>query len=34
MQIKLKTEYKIAEKKGKLSKHLNKFVSIFVLNRF
>ena len=29
MQIKLKTEYKIAEKKGKLSKHLKKFTFNF-----
>ena len=29
MKIKLKTEYKIAEKKGKLSKHLKKFTFNF-----
>ena len=29
MQIKLKTEYKIAERKGKLSQHLKKFTFDF-----
>ena len=33
MQIKLKTEYKIAEKKGKLRKHLKKFTFNFDENR-
>ena len=30
MKIKLKTEYKIAEKKGKLSKHLKNLLSILM----
>ena len=34
MQIKLKTEYKIAEKKGKLSKHFKKFTFNFDENWF
>ena len=34
MQMKLKTEYKIAETKGKLSQHLKKFTFDFDENRF
>ena len=34
VQIKIKTEYRIAEKKGKLSKHLKKFTFDFDANWF
>ena len=34
MKIKLKTEYKIAEKKGKLRKHLKQFTFNFDENWF